>query len=94
MTAADVLALLRRVIAGDVLLEGAGDRWDDVYAGSVFYRTGDLLMVFFNDCGELDYVDRVEQHGRTVYAFDGLDPAEPINQLTEDERSRLLAKLR
>lgn len=69
LTGHEVTAVLRGIIAGDVVVEAVSpgaanprDRFGDVE----FIADGWSIVIFF-DCGDLDYVDRATSpEGRTV----------------------------
>lgn len=60
VSAAEVTELLRRIASGELSLVAVGRTWDEVFAGDVTFRisSGDVLVVF-NDCDEIDYIDSV-----------------------------------
>jgi len=58
----EVAALLRRVIRGEANMVSLVDglAWHEAYSGNYDFEVDGWKLTFFNDCGELDYVDRAE----------------------------------
>ncbi|WP_175681159.1 DUF7693 family protein [Burkholderia cenocepacia] len=103
MIAADEVAqLLRKALNGDVSVKLIGDTyWRDVGSGNIEFTFGDWRITFFNDAGELDYVDNaVAPDGRRA-SFDdwagptgfGRDPIDLLSQWEQCELSDLLERL-
>lgn len=67
LTTADVDALLRRIIAGEISWVAIDESWDDA-CGNIEFRTSDgWSIVVFNDVGEWDYLDSVlSPDGRAI----------------------------
>lgn len=86
----EVVEQLRRAIRRQVEVKCyvSGYTWQDAYSrGNITFHVGEWLITFFNDCGDLDYVDKaVAPDGRTAefddwWTDDEEGSAEPIAQL-------------
>lgn len=66
-TITDAVRLLFAIERGDIRIKAEVPA-NDIYAGNVTYRTQDgWILTIFNDCGEFDYVDRVEAPDGTAW---------------------------
>lgn len=102
IAAAEVEEILRRSLNGDVSVKLVGDmNWRDVGSGNVEFAFGDWRITFFNDAGELDYVDHaIAPDGRSA-SFDdwagptgnGRDPIDLLSMWEQCELSDLLERL-
>jgi len=91
ITAETLLDVLRAAIDGKIhpSLINTEKTWDKVYAGDCAFVFGDWKIIFFNDCGELDYMDCAENlatHEKWNFAETPSDGRDPVEMLTEDER--------
>ena len=87
----EVAELFRRVIRRELKMVCIGASWKDIYAGNVRVRIGGYDQVIFNDCDELDYVDRVTAPDGREGDFDEWfnTDTEPVQLLTDQEISRM-----
>ncbi|NDV77106.1 DUF7693 family protein [Burkholderia cenocepacia] len=103
MIAADeVTQVLRKALNGDVSVQLVGNmHWHAVGSGNVEFAFGDWKVTFFNDAGELDYVDHaIAPDGRRA-SFDdwagptghGRDPIDLLSTWEQCELSDLLERL-
>lgn len=102
IAAAEVVEILRQSLNGDVAVKLVGDiHWRDVSSGNVEFTFGDWRITFFNDAGELDYVDHaIAPDGRRA-SFDdwagptgyGRDPIDLLSTWEQCELSDLLERL-
>lgn len=78
----EVIDVFRQALDGKITVEPVTVEWWEAYCGDVGFYFGDWLIVFFNDCMELDYVDNVTApDGRTAQYSDWLrDPIEVFEQ--------------
>lgn len=80
LTAQDVCEVLRDIILERLTMKRAcAQSWDEVFAGLFHVEVKGWHLVFFNDCGELDYCDEcISPDGRRwslqSVARDGVDP--------------------
>lgn len=93
--AEEVMALFRSVLAGGSAMEPRDVPWDED-GGDMRFAIDGYEVVIFNDCDDLDYVERVTApDGRRSehedWAAHGGDPS---HRLTEPERAALLAHIR
>lgn len=92
--AADVL---RKAITGELeLVSVAGKgKWQEGYCGNFEFTIGEWKFVFFNDCDELDYVDKVTAPDGRTSEFDDWCTDDfigcPFNDLTYHEMAQLEA---
>jgi hypothetical protein len=92
----EVAELLRRAGRGEVKIVAVGRSWNLVYAGNVTLVIGDYVVVIFNDCDELDYVDSATapdgRRGELEAWWES--HTEPVSLLTEVERMQVVDALR
>jgi|ERR1043165_1612974 hypothetical protein len=91
---AEIVAVLKAAIAGELPVRCVGPTWNDVYAGDVSFWIGDWKVEIFNDCDSFDYINSVEApDGRRAEFEDWYGDREipicPENQLTADEIDKL-----
>lgn len=89
----EVVALLRRAIAGEVPLRLSDSAMPWSYWNNIDFKIGDWTICFFNDCGELDYCDNaIAPDGRKADYDDwcgGELWRDPITELSSEERHAL-----
>jgi hypothetical protein len=86
--AEEIVALFRRVIDGQAKMQAVGESWIEGYGGNVTFLIDGYTVVLFNDCSELDYVDRaVAPDGRqtTFSEWGDSSSGEPISLMYMDE---------
>lgn len=90
LKAEDVAAHLRKAIRGEITVSLGSNktRWYDVYCGDVELLFGDWVVVIFNDCFELDYIDSVKSADGLIGEFDDWE-INPISVLSLDECAAL-----
>lgn len=103
LTSKEVAEQLRRALRDEVpvTLADPSHSWEQAYCGDVAFKVGDWLLVFFNDCNELDYTDSAESpDGREAtykqWATELEDPTGwlcPLCHLSSEEQSDLEALL-
>jgi hypothetical protein len=87
--------ILRKAISGELpLVSVAGKgKWQEGYCGNFEFTIGDWTFIFFNDCDELDYVDKVTAPDGRIAEFDDWCTDEligcPFNDLTDAEMAKL-----
>lgn len=91
----EIAELFRKAIRREVKVFAVGQSWREVYAGDVSFRIGEYLVVIFNDCDELDYVDSAVAPDGRAGDFDEWDNSntEPVSLLTSNERLQLQHRL-
>jgi hypothetical protein len=85
---AEVSEQIRRALRGEAhVLVTERCSWVDAYCGDVAVMVGDWRMVFFNDCGELDYCASARAPDGREGDFDEWydDQQEPVELLTPEE---------
>lgn len=91
ITGQEVAMLLRLAMNGDLPIrcDKPGITWHEM--GDIGFRICDILIVIFNDCGDFDYVDRVEYPSGRRGEFEQwfADKDEPERHLTSEETGRL-----
>lgn len=99
IAAAELAGVLRAAIEGRAALSLVGrESWGEVYCGNVEFQVDGWRVTFFNDCGELDYVDSVTApDGRAAEYGDWFDSggtgADPIDLLSITGESNALLTL-
>ncbi len=97
IVAQDVVALYRKAISGEVSVRLGDDKgtWNNTYCGNVPFKFGDWVVVFFNDCNELDYTDHVISPDGVLcddwctWSEDGSGIFCPLDLMADFERSAL-----
>jgi hypothetical protein len=86
--AEEIVALLRRVLDGKAKMQAVGESWIEGYGGNVTFLIDGYTVVLFNDCSDLDYVDRaVAPDGRQTTFHEWVESGgrEPIRLMDRDE---------
>ena len=88
---AEIVELFRRAIRREVKIVAVGCSWNDVYAGNVYVRIDGYELVIFNDCSQLDYVDKATAPDGRRGDFDEwwLSNTEPVELMSDDEGRQL-----
>jgi hypothetical protein len=90
----EVAEVMRAALRGEVQVRLADDNgdgskwtWNDVYAGNCGFWFGEWQIVFFNDCGELDYTDWARSPDGRQTSFDAWwdEHDEPVSLLSMEE---------
>lgn len=93
----EIADLLRRAAAGKASLRLHNSRsWDRIYCGNVEFEIDGYIVVVFNDCDELDYVDRARAPDGRTGELDGWwdEGGDPIHLLTPEEREAVYKALK
>lgn len=91
LTCAEVVLHLRRALSGEIAVRLADPRftWDTAYCGNCHVFVGDWEFWFYNDAGQLDYIDTaIAADGRWVQFREFEDGEDPMLDVlvSEDER--------
>ena len=66
------------------------DTFDNIYCGNVYYKYKDYLFTIFNDCWELDYLDKfIFPEGRVLCYDDLQELIDLDHSFTVDQSNRL-----
>lgn len=99
LTAQDVCQVLRDIILERRTMKRACTQsWDEVFAGLFHIEVEGWHLVFFNDCGELDYCDECISPDGRRWSFesvvrDGVDPVFLLDTQEQALLERLLQQL-
>jgi hypothetical protein len=88
---AEIAELFRRALRGEAKIFTVGGSWTEIYAANVEVRIDGYKLAIFNDCNQVDYVDRAIAPDGRESEFDDWWFAhdEPVDLLTDEEQDRL-----
>ena len=99
LTAQAVIQVLRDItLKRRTMKRACAQSWDEIFAGLFHIEVEGWHLVFFNDCGELDYCDECISSDGRRWSFEsvGSEDLDPIFMLSTKEQAvleRLLQNL-